>query len=315
MKKVKVSICMMIIFSLLVLSSCGNKESDKDSSHDSAIETTTIEAENIAVEEQPDEYASYLKKGDIFQFDQGTSMTILDIGTYSDYYSDGMNFTYVYVECEFQNNSNESVKFYSDEMLFYADDELMDTGYPATTTDYFEPTSLASGRKIKGRFYAEIPNYESRNIIEGVLGDAKVLVKNKNQQNPVDVVDDTEEQDMVGYEYLEDIKYGDYINRYADGESAFAEIIIEKDTISDYLMLTVYNNDGEEIGYFGGIAKKENDGYFAESEDDHIKLKIFPDEDGVVISFVDDVSKELKQAEGYYTLYTEYENGYAEDYN
>ncbi len=113
--------------------------------------------------------------GDTIYSDNGMIYTITDAGRYKDDLGDD----YVYVELDIENQSGSDEWISKSDVDFYADDYPMETGSP-DTEDQFIQQKITNGRKAKGRFYAECPDYDNISSIEAEIDSEIIVLKDSD---------------------------------------------------------------------------------------------------------------------------------------
>ena len=228
--------------------------------------------ENISIDTNVDEKENFYGIGDTINFSSGANLTILDVGTYTESFSDAMGFIYVYVEVDIENTSNEELTTSASDVAFYADDYRLETGFPSAVTDNITSVTISPGRKARGRYYAEISDYDNVTSVEAEFGNAIVVVK-----------------DISDIEKPEDSREDDYSNLYE---------VIPYETYESYqeeLRLyanLVWNDDGSVDLYgFGYLFDEFDESLITET---HLELKsndLYENADGSVTMFTESLEE------------------------
>lgn len=234
-----------------------------------ASDTEILESDSIEAKSATGKYY-YL--GNTIPFANGVTYTVVDVGKYTD-----VTNTYVYVEMDVNNNSDEEIIINANDAQFYGDDYSLDTGFPQNANNFLN-TVVSKGRKACGRFYAECPNYDNYSKIEVELGDAIIVIKENSFSNNDDVQDianagnSSERLEDIDYEYI----YGgvmdgvlsevsekggdvDWLNYalYDMDKDRFLELIVQSGTCDADLVYKIFSTDGTScfsLGEIGGDA-------------------------------------------------------------
>ena len=143
--------------------------SDKEESV-SQVDAEPMKENNKSVEEK-----NYFYIGDTIEFSNDVSFKLIEAGRATDDID-----TYVYLEVEIDNESGENYQVSLSDIAFYADDYTLETVY--TGDEDIVDKVTGSGRKAKGYFYAKCPDYDTATDIQAELGNAIIIIKDKDTQ-------------------------------------------------------------------------------------------------------------------------------------
>lgn len=250
---------------------------------------TAKEMELIGQEssEAKDATGDYYYIGDTIMLDNGITYTLVDGGVYSEYGQ-----TYVYLELDIENGSGQDLHVGATDAAFYADDYVLETGYPIEQGHKnFVNTSISDGRKGNGRFYAECQNYDAISRIEVEIGNVIVVLK-----------DDSFSLDNMDVSSA-DLVYGTYT--YDNGQDAVctAEIGIFSEDESDYISISCIGYGGHEIISFMGTLEEGADGtYSAVSMDYQADITVDFTDGGLQVKVEDTEFDSLFSVEGFYEV-------------
>lgn len=229
----------------------------------------------------------YYYIGDTIMLDNGITYTIVDGGIYSEYSQ-----TYVYIELDIENGSGQDMHVGATDAAFYADDYVLETGYPIEQGHKnFVNMTVSDGRKGNGRFYAECPNYDGISRIEVEIGNVIVVLK---------------EDTFIAEEVNENsfgLPYGIYL--YDNGQDAVctAEIGVFSDDGSDYISISCMGYGDHEIISFMGTLEEASDGvYSASAMDYQADITVSYVDGGLQVNVEDTEFDTLFSIEGFYEL-------------
>lgn len=203
-----------------------------------AKEAEILEADSPEAKEAR---GNYRHIGDKVALNNGVTYTVTDGGLYTENAGTESARPYVYVEVDIDNQSGEDIFVDVSDAIFYADDYVLDTGFPsAQDANNIINMTISDKRRGRGRFYAECFNYNDASRIEVEIGNTIIIIKDIRE----DISDSSEIQNNRNL-LSNSINYGTY--SYDNGVDAVcnAEVGIytdEKD--EDYIKIECWGYGG-----------------------------------------------------------------------
>lgn len=181
MKYIKcISGLLIAVMSIGLLGGCGSytdatESSSKEESVSQAESASQAKTASKGEKNKSAKEKKYFYIGDTIEFSNSVSFKLLEAGRATD----DIN-TYVYLEVEIDNESGENYQVSLSDIAFYADDYTLETVY--TGDEDIVDKVTGSGRKAKGYFYAKCPDYDTATDIQAELGNAIIIIKDKDTQ-------------------------------------------------------------------------------------------------------------------------------------
>lgn len=324
MKKKKLVALFVVLYVIFVgvtgLVGCGNSS---DVAIDSAAEnkeenvstlpeedeTTTNESVVIDTEESSQKDNRYFV-GDSFTvgsaFDDGTVIPLLDVNiTGTGIVPDPINSknTLAYVELDIENICDEYIELNGYFGGFFGDDYMLDFTPSGYIDDSLAGKMVAPGRKVKGAYYAIIPD-SGVNIVEANFSNCIIVIKDTSLVN-------SDEMSVPENADTSELTYGTYV--YHDttlGNINTAEVGFASGEGANYIYIDCRGEGGhgviEFVGYFQE-ANEDNSYTAIQSPEDYFDAEVrctFVD-GGLNVEVVSSEFDTLYDAAGYYELESE----------
>ena len=167
-----------------ILTACESSKEEQEIQN----QETTQEVEGVAEKEtngvSPGEAISdnseskEYKDGDMITYTSGLKVTIVSSGLYTkpDPFDSTVVEKYAFLEIDMENTGNDDITMTGSFFKFYADGYALSNVWLNEDGELPLVSTLSSGRKVKGRVYAEGPEINSAERIEAELGKAVIRI-------------------------------------------------------------------------------------------------------------------------------------------
>ena len=193
MKRRFLIVCMMFMG---ILTACGSSKKEQE------IPDQEIGQESEEMEEKPEDESGALKDtegtdgvspgedisdsseskaytvGDVITYTSGLKVTIVDSGLYTkpDLFDSTVVETYAFLEIDMENTGKDDIAMTGSFFKFYADGYALSNVWLNEDGELPLVSTLSSGRKVKGRVYAQGSEVSSAEYIEAELGKAVIRI-------------------------------------------------------------------------------------------------------------------------------------------